>query len=361
MLTKKILILPGDGVGPEVVAPAKQILEKIAEVFKHNFVFEESLIGHSAILKTGDSLPQETLEKAKNCDAILFGAVGDPIYDNNPEAKVRPEQGLLKIRKELGLFANLRPVKVFDDLIDSSPLKPEIIKNTNILFFRELTGGIYFGKPRERRNNGKTAVDTMIYHKFEVERITKMAFTAAQNRNKKVMSVDKANVLECSRLWRETVEEVAKDFPEVELSHQFIDSATMKLLTQPRDYDVILTGNLFGDILTDEASQIAGSMGLLASASVGNKVGLFEPIHGSAPDIAGKNLANPLATILSASLLLEIGLGLTKEAKIIEKAVAKVLKNGFRTKDLILKGVDYPADKILGTKEMGQKILDEII
>lgn len=360
MLTKKILILPGDGIGPEVVKSGKAVLQKIAEIFKHSFEFEEALIGHAAILETGDPLPDQTLDKAKNCDAILFGAVGDPSYDNNPKATVRPEQGLLKIRKELGLFANLRPVQVFDELIDSSPLKPEIVKNTDILFFRELTGGIYFGQPRERRDENQTAVDTMLYHKFEVERIARMAFEAAKNRKKKVMSVDKANVLECSRLWRETVEEVAKDYPEVELSHQFIDSATMKLLTQPSDYDVILTANLFGDILTDEASQIAGSMGLLASASVGSKVGLFEPIHGSAPDIAGQNIANPLATILSVSLLLEIGLGLKTEAEMVLKAVKKTLKQGYRTKDLVLNQKGYSKDKVLGTKEITQLILDNM-
>jgi 3-isopropylmalate dehydrogenase len=361
MSKKQILILPGDGIGPEVVETARQVLQKIAEIFNHDFNFKYGLIGHSSIIKTGKALDTETLQIAKESDAILFGAVGDPSYDNNPSAKIRPEQGLLEIRKELGLFANLRPVQVFEELIDSSPLKAEIVKGTDILFFRELTGGIYFGKPRERQNNNQTAIDTMVYHKFEIQRIAKMAFEAARNRRKKVLSVDKANVLECSRLWRETVEEVAKDYPEVELSHQFIDSATMKLMTQPREYDIILTANLFGDILTDEASQIAGSLGMLASASVGSQVGLFEPIHGSAPDIANQNIANPLATILSAALLLEIGLNMKKESELIIQAVKKVLKDGYRTKDLILTQKDYDKEKVLGTKEMGQKVLERLV
>ncbi len=356
-----ILLIPGDGVGPEVVAEGKKVLEVIAKKFKHEFVFDTALMGHVAIQATGHPLPDETLTKAKQSKAILFGAVGDPSYDDNPDAQVRPEQGLLKIRKELGLFANLRPVQVFDELIDSSPLKPEIIKGTDILFFRELTSGIYFGNPRERLENGTKAIDTMKYTKEEVNRIAKMAFEAAMQRQKKVLSVDKANVLECSRLWRETVNEVAKNFPEIELNHQFIDSATMKLLTIPSQFDVILTANLFGDILTDEASQIAGSMGLLASASVGNKIGLFEPIHGSAPDIAGQSIANPLATILSVALLLEIGLGLKKESQAVIQAVKETLKTGYRTKDLVFNNLSYPANLILGTKEMGDKIIEKLL
>jgi 3-isopropylmalate dehydrogenase len=265
---------------------------------------------------------------------------------------------LLKLRKELGLFANLRPIKVFDELLEASPIKPEILRGADILFFRELTGGIYFGTPRERRDNGNTAVDTCIYTKAEVRRIAVMAFQAAKNRRGKVTSVDKANVLETSRLWRETVIEVAQDFPEVELEHQLVDSMTMKLIAQPRNYDVILTENLFGDILTDEASQIAGSMGLLASASVGSNVGLYEPIHGSAPDIAGQNVANPIASVLSASLLLSMSLNLKTESEAVVQAVRLVLSEGYRTKDIATP--QTPSDKFLGTREMGEKILQKL-
>lgn len=354
----QILIIPGDGIGPEVTTWGQLVLEKIGRLFEHHFVFDQALMGHAAIEQTGIPLPPETLAKAKNSQAILFGAIGHPKYDNDPSAKIRPEQGLLQIRQELGLFANLRPIKIFDSLLNSSPIKPDILQGSDILFFRELTGGIYFGKPRERLNKGETALDTMIYSKEEVRRIAEMAFQAAKNRRQKVTSVDKANVLESSRLWRETVNEVAKNYPEVELEHQFIDSMTMKLIASPTNYDVILTGNLFGDILTDEASQIAGSMGLLASASVGSSVGLFEPIHGSAPDIAGQNLANPLASILSTALLLEIGLDLQKEAETVVRAVETTLSQGWRTKDI----ADHQTDpgQILGTSELGQKVLDNL-
>ncbi len=352
----KILIIPGDGIGPEVTIWGQEILSTVGQKFGHHFQFEEATMGHVSIESTGQPLPPETLNKAKNSDAILFGAIGHPKYDNDPSAKVRPEQGLLQIRQELGLFANLRPIKIFDSLLGSSPIKPEVLAGSDILFFRELTGGIYFGKPRERTNDGKTALDTMIYSKEEVRRIAELAFQSAINRQKKVTSVDKANVLESSRLWRETVSEVAKNYPEVELEHQFIDSMAMKLIASPKNYDVVLTGNLFGDILTDEASQIAGSMGLLASASIGSKVGLFEPIHGSAPDISGKNLANPLASILSAALLLEIGLGLKAEADSIIVAVEQTLRDGWRTKDIASNQTD--AKYILGTREMGKKVLE---
>ncbi len=356
--TYKICIIPGDGVGPEITTEAQKILVKIGDIFNHDFQFSYADMGHTAIEKTGNPLPDETLEKAKNSDAILFGAIGHPKYDNDPSAKVRPEQGLLKIRKELGLFANLRPIKIFTPLISASPLKPHILENIDILFFRELTGGIYFGTPRERRENGNLAVDTCLYSKEEVRRIAKLAFESAMLRNKKVTSVDKSNVLETSRLWKEVVNEVSKDYPEVQLEHQLVDSMAMKLISNPSSYDVVLTENMFGDILTDEASQIAGSLGMLASASVGSKVGLFEPIHGSAPDIAGQNLANPIATILSASLLLETGLGLKKEADAILRAVEKTLDQGFRTKDISTSEIDR--NLILGTKQMGQKILENL-
>jgi len=354
----KILVIHGDGIGPEVTAVGQAVLKKVAELFGHQFSFEEALLGHQAIVATGQPLPEDTLQKAKNVDAILFGAIGHPMYDQNPNLPVRPEQGLLKLRKELGLFANLRPIQVFDELLEASPIKSEILRGADILFFRELTGGIYFGTPRERRDNGNTAVDTCIYTKAEVRRIAVMAFQAAKNRRGKVTSVDKANVLETSRLWRETVTEVAQDFPEVELEHQLVDSMTMKLISQPRNYDVILTENLFGDILTDEASQIAGSMGLLASASVGSNVGLYEPIHGSAPDIAGQNVANPIASVLSASLLLSMSLNLKTESEAVVQAVRLVLSEGYRTKDIATPTT--PSDKLLGTREMGEKILEKL-
>jgi len=354
----KILLISGDGIGPEVVSSGQKVLQKIAEKNDFEIVFDNALMGHSAIMETGLPLPQETLDKAKNSDAILFGAIGHPKYDSDPRVVVRPEQGLLKIRKELGLFANLRPIQIFDELANSSPLKPEILKNTDILFFRELTGGIYFGKPRGRRENGEVAIDTCIYSKDEVRRIAIMAFEAAKKRSKKVTSVDKSNVLETSRLWKEVVNEVARQYPEVELEHQLVDSMAMKLILEPSKYDVVLISNLFGDILTDEASQIAGSMGMLASASIGNEVGLFEPIHGSAPDIANKNIANPLATILSASLLLEIGLGKKKEANQVIEAVKKTLAKGWRTVDI--KDEETYLEKILGTKEITEKVLEEI-
>jgi 3-isopropylmalate dehydrogenase len=365
----KILVIPGDGVGTEVISTCLPILDKISQKFNHKFSFEDALMGHCAILKNQTPLPKETLEKAYNSDAILFGAIGHPIYDKNPKLTVRPEQGLLELRQKLNLFANLRPIKIFPELIDSSPLKKDIIKDVDILFVRELTGGIYFGKPSERRQEGQVAVDTCIYSKQEITRVTKIAFDLAKKRNKKVTSVDKANVLETSKLWRETVTEIAKDYPEVVLEHQFVDSMAMKLISHPKNYDVILTENLFGDILTDQASQITGSLGLLPSASLNNvsnsqnqtTFGLYEPIHGSAPDISGKNIANPLAAILSCSMLLEISFNLKKEARILEKAVSLTLKQGFRTLDLMPnsnsnKGIF----KLLGTKEMGQKVLENL-
>lgn len=356
-MKKKIIILPGDGIGKEVTACGKQVLEQVAECFGHEFVFDYALIGHDAIEATGNPLPEETLTKLKNCDAILFGAVGHPKYDNDPSLPVRPEQGLLKMRKELGLYANLRPIKLFDELLGASSIKPEILKGADILFFRELTGDVYFGE-RGRTNNNQTAFDTMIYSTYEVERIAHKAFKAARTRKKKVTSVDKANVLESSRLWRSVVQEVAKQYPDVTVDHMFVDSAAMKLIQNPKSFDVVLTGNLFGDILTDEASQIAGSMGMLASASIGDTVGLYEPIHGSAHDITGKGIANPLASILSAALLLDISFGLQEEADTVIRAVEKTLKNGYRTKDIADETTSH--EKILGTEVMGNMIANEI-
>jgi 3-isopropylmalate dehydrogenase len=350
---RKIVILPGDGIGKEVTAEGKRVLDKIAVLFNHTFTYDTAIIGHDAIEATGDALPEATLTKLKNCDAILFGAVGHPKYDNDPTLKVRPEQGLLKMRKELGLYANLRPIKLFDELLGASSIRPEILKGSDILFFRELTGDVYFGE-KGRKDNGDTAYDLMIYQRYEVERIAHKAFQAARTRRKKVMSVDKANVLESSRLWRETVNIVAKEYPDVQLEHQFVDSAAMLLIKNPKNFDVVVTGNLFGDILTDEASQIAGSMGMLASASVGDKVGLYEPIHGSAHDITGKGIANPLASILSAALLLDISFGLTKESNAVIDAVKLTLQQGFRTIDIADKST--AKENILNTQQMGEKV-----
>jgi 3-isopropylmalate dehydrogenase len=356
-MKKKITILPGDGIGKEVTASGKKVLEQIADCYGHEFVFDYATIGHEAIEATGNPLPDETLKKLKNCDAILFGAVGHPKYDNDPSAKVRPEQGLLRMRKELGLYANLRPIKLFDELLGASSIKPEILRGADILFFRELTGDVYFGE-RGRKDENKTAYDTMIYSRYEVERIAHKAFKAAQTRSKKVTSVDKANVLESSRLWREVVQEVAKQYSDVTVEHMFVDSAAMKLIQNPRSFDVVVTGNLFGDILTDEASQIAGSMGMLASASVGDTVGLYEPIHGSAHDITGKGIANPLASILSAALLLDISFGLKEESDAIIKAVAQTLKEGYRTRDIADESTLH--EKILGTEVMGNVVCNQL-
>jgi 3-isopropylmalate dehydrogenase len=353
----KILVIPGDGIGQEVTTWGKKIIEKIAQKYGHAVSFEEGLMGHMAIEATGNPLPDETLSKANNSDAILFGAIGHIKYDNDPSAKVRPEQGLLKIRKELGLYANLRPIKLFDELLGASSLKPEVLRGSDILFFRELTGDVYFGE-KKRSSDGNTASDLMIYSRYEVERIAEKAFKAAQARSKRLCSVDKANVLESSRLWRETVQELAKHYPDVETEHMFIDNAAMQLIKDPKRFDVVLTANLFGDILTDEASQIAGSMGMLASASVGDKVGLYEPIHGSAHDIAGKGLANPLASILSAALMFEISFGLKSEANAIVDAVAATLKAGFRTKDIA--DASTLGNKLLGTDAMGEEVLSRI-
>lgn len=356
-MKKKIVILPGDGIGKEVTTEGKNVLQQIAEHFNHEFLFEEAIIGHEAIESTGNALPDETLIKLKQADAILFGAVGHPKYDNDPTLKVRPEQGLLKMRKELGLYANLRPIRLFDELLHASSIKPEVLKDSDILFFRELTGDVYFGE-KGKKDEGNTAFDVMIYERYEIERIAHKAFTAAQTRRKKVTSVDKANVLESSRLWREVVQQVAKEYPDVTLEHQFIDAAAMKLIQNPRSFDVVVTGNLFGDILTDEASQIAGSMGMLASASVGDSVGLYEPIHGSAHDITGKGIANPLASILSASLMLDISFGLKEEAECIVKAVEQTLKEGYRTIDIADSGT--AKEKILNTGAMGKHIVKNL-
>lgn len=357
MATKHILIVPGDGIGQEVTAVGKQVLDKIATKYGHRFTYDDALIGHAAIEATGVPLPDESLEKMRASDAVLFGAVGHPKYDHDPSAKVRPEQGLLKMRKELGLYANLRPIRLFDELLGASSIKPEILKGADILFFRELTGDIYFGE-KGRKDGGDKAYDVAEYSRYEVERIARKAFEAARTRRKKLCSVDKANVIETSRLWREVVQRVAADYPDIEVEHQFVDATAMLLIKDPRRFDVVVTANLFGDILTDEASQIAGSMGMLASASIGDGTGVYEPIHGSAHDITGKGLANPLASILSASLLLDISFGMKEEADDIIRAVDSVLKAGYRTRDIADK--DTPGEKILGTDAIGEQVLSFI-
>jgi len=327
-----IAVLPGDGIGPEVTNQAIKILRAIALEFDHTFNFKYAPVGATAIDKHNDPLPDSTLDLCKSTDAILFGAIGDPKYDNDPSAKIRPEQGLLKLRKELGLFANIRPVKAYDTLISKSPLKKNIIKGTDISIYRELTGGIYFGE-RKISDDGNTASDLCEYSRYEIERISHLAFKAAQNRKNKVTLIDKANVLESSRLWRKVVGEVSKDYPNIELDFLFVDNAAMQIILNPKQFDVILTENLFGDIISDEASVIGGSIGLLASASIGDKYAMFEPIHGSYPQAKGKGIANPIASILSAAMLLD-HFELFEESELIRSAIEKALKLYVTTPDI---------------------------
>jgi 3-isopropylmalate dehydrogenase len=335
-LKAKIVLLPGDGIGPEVVTEAARVLQAIAQKHGHTFEFTEHLMGGCSIDRCGVALSDETLAACKASDAVLLGAVGGPKWDD-PQAKVRPEQGLLALRKGLGVFANLRPVRVHPSLIDASPLKPEKLKGVDILVIRELTGGLYFGQPkgREQTNGHERAVDTLEYHDYEVRRIVELAFQLARTRRRKVTSVDKANVLESSRLWRQIATAVGRDHSDVSLDHVLVDTAAMRLITSPAAFDVIVTENMFGDILTDEASGLSGSMGLLPSASIGTGgPGLYEPIHGSAPDIAGQSIANPIGTILSAALLLRHSLQLEAEAQTIEAAVDEAIAEDCRTTDL---------------------------
>ena len=328
----KIAVLPGDGIGPEVTAQAVKVLKAIAQEFDHTFQFKYASAGAIAIDETGDPMPQETLDLCKNTDAILFGAIGDPKYDNNPSAKVRPEQGLLKLRKELGLYANIRPVKAYDTLLDKSPLKKQFIKGTDICIYRELTGGIYFGE-KTLSEDGNTASDLCVYSRFEIERIAHLAFKAAQSRKRKVTLVDKANVLESSRLWRKVVTEISQEYKDVQLDFLFVDNAAMQIILNPKQFDVILTENMFGDIISDEASVIGGSIGLLASASVGDYFAMFEPIHGSYPQAKNLGIANPIASILSAAMLLD-HFELYEEAELIREGVERSLKLNITTPDL---------------------------
>ncbi len=352
----KIAVLPGDGIGPEIMEAAIEVLKAIEKKYDVSFEFKEGLIGGAAIDATGEPLPEETLKIAKESDAVLLAAVGGEKWDNLPTDK-RPEKGLLKIRKELELFANLRPGKAYSALLDSSPLKESLIKGVDLLVIRELTGGIYFGEPRgiEERNGERVGYNTMIYYEHEIKRIAKLAFELARNRRKKVTSVDKANVLEVSAVWREVVTETHADYQDVELEHMYVDNCAMQLVRRPRDFDVIVTGNLFGDILSDEAGALTGSLGMLPSASIGEKYALYEPVHGSAPDIAGQGIANPIAMILSAAMMLDITCKLPEAARDIENAVEKVLEEGYRTGDIWA-----PGTKRVNTKEMTEAIIQHL-
>lgn len=339
-----IALLAGDGIGPEVIDQAVKVCNAIATKFNHEITWRPALTGAAAIDAVGDPYPDETHEICATSDAVLFGAIGHPKYDNDPSAKVRPEQGLLRMRQKLGLFANVRPTFTFPSLIDKSPLKRERIEGTDLVFLRELTGGIYFGK-RGRKDNGDTAFDTCTYTRKEVQRLAKKGFEMAQKRSKRLCCVDKANVLESSRLWRETVQAMEKDYPDVEVSYEFVDAVAMRLVQWPSEYDVLITENLFGDILTDEASVISGSMGLMPSASIGESIALYEPIHGSYPQAAGKDIANPLATVLSAAMLFD-GFNLSDEAEAIRKVVNESLSEGIVTEDLSEGGKAYKTSEV---------------
>lgn len=350
----RIALLPGDGIGPEIINQAVGVLDAVAARYGHSFTYRKALVGACAIDAVGDPYPEETHKICTESDVVLFGAIGDPRYDNNPKSKVRPEQGLLAMRKKLGLFANLRPIQLFPSLADRSPLKKEVVDGADFICVRELTSGMYFGKPQGRDEANTYAVDTCKYTREEIDRIVRLAFGLAMQRRKHLTVVDKANVLETSRLWREVAQSIAPEFPEVTMEYMFVDNAAMQIVRQPTHFDVIVTENMFGDILTDEASVISGSLGMLPSASVGAKVALFEPIHGSYPQAAGKNIANPMATILSAAMLLE-HVGLAKEGKAVRDAVNKALTTGVVTEDLAQKG-----EKCYSTTEVGEYIAKQI-
>lgn len=354
-----LLVLPGDGIGPEVTEQAVRVLRRVGEVFQQDFVFREALIGGAALDAQGVPLPEDTLQLARESDAVLFGAIGGPRWNSLPAGR-SPEQGLLALRQGMGVFANLRPARLYPELRGASALKTEILeKGVDLIIVRELTGGLYFGQPRGRTklpDGQERALDTMVYSSGEIQRVARVAFRLAQNRRQRLLSVDKANVLESSRLWREVVTEVARDFPQVHLSHMYVDNCAMQLVRNPGDFDVILTENTFGDILSDLTASLVGSMGLLPSASLGEgSRGLYEPIHGSAPDLAGQNRANPLAAILSAAMLLESSLGLRTAAQAVERAVRKTIGDGYRTQDILTPGM-IP----VSTEEMGAAVAARI-
>ena len=349
-----LAILPGDGIGPEVVSVALNVVKKVCERFGHSLTYDSALVGACAIDACGDPYPEDTHALCMKADAVLFGAVGDPRFDNDPTSKVRPEQGLLAMRKKLGLYANLRPVETYPSLVGQSPLKEEVVSGADFLCIRELTGGMYFGE-KGRKENGTVAYDTCIYSTEEIRRILKLAFEYAMRRRKHLTVVDKANVLESSRLWREVAQSMEKDYPEVKTDYMFVDNAAMQLVRCPKFFDVMVTENTFGDILTDEASVIAGSMGLLASASIGTHTSLFEPIHGSYPQAAGKDIANPLAAVLSAAMMFEYAFNAKEEGATIRRAVAASLEAGIVTEDLAAKGA-----KAYKTSEVGKWLCDYI-
>ncbi|HMB64550.1 MAG TPA: 3-isopropylmalate dehydrogenase [Eudoraea sp.] len=348
----KIALLPGDGIGPEVTAQAVKCLHAVEDTFGHHFTFTEAIVGAAAIEKTGSPLPQATLELCRNSDAVLFGAIGDPKYDNDPEAKVRPEQGLMELRKGLGLYGNIRPVKVFPTIIKKSPLREELLKGTDFIIYRELAGGIYFGE-KTLSADGTVASDLCIYTEQEISRIAHLAFKAAKSRRKKLTLVDKANVLETSRLWRKVVKKIGESYPEVSLDFLYVDNAAIQLILNPRQFDVILTENMFGDFLSSEGCVIGGSIGLLPSASVGDKHAMFEPIHGSYPQAAGQNIANPIASILSGAMLLD-HFGLDEETHAVVNATYKCMKKNIVTPDL------DPKSKY-GTEDVGEFIASNIV
>ncbi len=353
----QIAVLPGDGIGPEVVREGLKILSAVAEKFCISFDLQEGIIGGAAIDKYGKPLPQSSLDLAKNADAVVLGAVGGPKWENL-DYRIRPERALLGLRNRLELYANLRPAKVFSTLIDASSLKKEVIENTNIMIVRELVGGIYFGKPKgvEKLEDGnEKGINTLVYTTPEIKRIAKIAFEVASKRKKKVLSVDKANVLESTELWRKVVTKVHADYQDIELSHMYVDNCAMQLVKDPKQFDVIVTTNMFGDILSDEAAMLTGSIGMLPSASLGGNNGMYEPIHGSAPDIAGRDIANPIATIMSIAMMFKYSFGVDEASEVIESAVEKILQNGYRTKDIM-----DNSGKLVGTKEMGDLILKEI-
>ncbi|QOP43527.1 3-isopropylmalate dehydrogenase [Sulfurimonas sediminis] len=353
MKSYKIALIKGDGIGPEIIDEAVKVLDAVASYSGFILKYEDLLMGGCAYDITGDPLPQETISGALNSDAVLFGAIGGEKWDNLPREK-RPESGLLRFRKELGVYANLRPAVVYDELINASSLKPEVVRGVDLMVVRELIGGIYFGEPKGR--DATKGWNTMVYTRDEIVRIAHQAFKIAMTRSKRVCSIDKANVLDVSQLWRETVEEVAKEYPDVELSHMYVDNAAMQLIRDPKQFDVMLTGNIFGDILSDEASMLSGSIGLLPSASIGAKIGVYEPIHGSAPDIAGQGIANPIATISSASMMLRYALNEEEAANKIDNAIKKTLSEGYRTGDL----AQFDAKEVCSTSEMGSIIANYI-
>ena len=349
-----IAVLPGDGIGPEIVATALDAIIAVCEKFGHELSYKHALVGACAIDATGNPYPEETHKICMESDAVLFGAIGDPKYDNNPAAKVRPEHGLLGMRKQLGLYANIRPVSTMPQLIHKSPLRQDVVAGTDLMCIRELTGGIYFGRPQGRSEDGNVAYDTCVYSREEIDRIVRLAYTYAMQRRKKVTVVDKANVLCTSRMWREVAQEISKEYPEVETEYMFVDNAAMQLVQWPSRFDVMVTENMFGDILTDEASVITGSLGMLPSASVGLHTSVFEPIHGSYPQAAGKDIANPLATILSAALMFEYAFGLMEEGKLIREAVSASIDAGVVTVDIA------QGEKSYKTSEVGKWIVDYI-